>query len=879
MHLHRMNFFRLLLFALPFLTAVSMHAQHAKTVPGEVLFQLKSGVRAEQVEHLFHQEAGILPSFQVIRCVSEPMRIWLGSFDPSQTTSGEVIRLLESTSGISVAQANHVVESRETLPDDPFFSNQWYHAQLNDKDIDSDLAWDITTGGQTLFGEDIVVCVVEPQGAKWNHPDILPNHWVNESEIPDNGLDDDNNGYVDDYDGYNVTNGSDNISEGNHGTQVSSMIGAKGNNNAGIAGVNWDVKIMQVQLGSVSEANVISAYTYPLVMRKLYNQTGGDKGALVVATNSSWGTDNGQPSNAPLWCAMYDSLGYYGVLSCGATANNNVNIDVVGDLPTACPSEFLLSVTATNSDDVRTFSGYGQTTIDLGAPGANVYLAGNSTYSNTSGTSFASPCVAGAIALIYSAPCASLAATTQAFPSLAAEMVRDYIFDGIDTVSNLSSETVTGGRLNVRNSLDLVLADCDANLCTPPFALSSASQVDPLDVLVSWSAIPGVQSFSARFREVAGAIWTEITDLSSPTADLSNLLSCTLYEVQAQAFCEFGESDWSISHVFTSAGCCELPEAASLSSSTGTTLTVSWEPVFGAVSYGIVLTGGGLDLEIPEVAGTSFTFPSVPPCETYFISITTNCENSNPNASLDITVHSGGCADCTQLTFCDVIGDASSEWIEQVVVNDLTNATESNGGYADFTDLTTTLIGGQTYPISCTPGYSGFSYTQYFKVWADWNSDGEFQTNEVIFDPGNTTTTTVSGEFTVPLTVTPGHVRMRVSMSYMGNFGGGAMPVTCGSMEHGEAEDYCLIVDQEVQVNELSMDRLLIYPNPSSGDFFLSAPVDGEFRVFDMSGRQLLQQRFAKNSQSKIAGLSSGIYLISYVTESGISGQSRVVVQ
>ncbi len=101
-----------------------------------------------------------------------------------------------------------------------------------------------------------------------------------------------------------------------------------------IAGANWDVKLMVVTRDGISEAAVIESYTYPLEMRQLYNSTGGTKGAFVVATNSSWGIDNADPTDYPLWCAFYDSLGAVGVLSCGATANNNVNIDVVGDMPT-----------------------------------------------------------------------------------------------------------------------------------------------------------------------------------------------------------------------------------------------------------------------------------------------------------------------------------------------------------------------------------------------------------------------------------------------------------------------------------------------------------------------------------------------------------------
>jgi subtilisin family serine protease len=143
-------------------------------------------------------------------------------------------------------------------------------------------------------------------------------------------------------------------------------------------------------------------------MRRLYNETDGEKGAFVVATNASWGINGGEPADSPLWCAMYDSLGAQGVLNCGATANNNVDVDVVGDLPTACPSDFMISVTATNIDDMRTFSAYGATTIDVGAPGDNVYTTSISGgYGTTSGTSFASPLTAGVIGLLYSAPCAS----------------------------------------------------------------------------------------------------------------------------------------------------------------------------------------------------------------------------------------------------------------------------------------------------------------------------------------------------------------------------------------------------------------------------------------------------------------------------------------
>ena len=116
-------------------------------------------------------------------------------------------------------------------------------------------------------------------GSNYSHTDLIDNHWTNPGEVPDNGIDDDNNGYVDDYNGWNVGSNNDNIAGGGHGTSVSGMIGATGNNGTGGAGVNWDVDIMQVDMaGGLSESNVIAAYEYPKTLRDQFNATGGTEG-------------------------------------------------------------------------------------------------------------------------------------------------------------------------------------------------------------------------------------------------------------------------------------------------------------------------------------------------------------------------------------------------------------------------------------------------------------------------------------------------------------------------------------------------------------------------------------------------------------------------
>lgn len=443
------------------ITSASAQAelQQGDALPGELIVMFFDDVDAVKI--------GLEHGMEFSRELSNRAHVHLYAVPVGQ--EAQYLQALRADSRVEAAQLNHVVADRATEPNDPLFGQQWHHLEGGDHDIDSDEAWDVTTGGTAANGARIVVCVLEGGGTAYGHDDLIDNHWTNDGEIADNGVDDDNNGFVDDYNGWNATNGTDNISNGGHGTSVSGMIGATGDNGSGGAGVNWDVEIMQVQMGGLSESNVIMAYNYPLEMRALFNASAGAQGAFVVATNASWGIDLADPANFPVWCAYYDDLGAVGILNCGATANAQYDIDTQGDMPTGCSSDYMVSVTATNDNDVRTFSGYGATTIDLGAPGEDVYLpaGGGSSYGTTSGTSFASPCVAGAIALVYSAPCTELMDLVMANPQAGADMVLGYILDGVDVVDNLVGETVTGGRLNVANSVNLALAGCGPLDCTP----------------------------------------------------------------------------------------------------------------------------------------------------------------------------------------------------------------------------------------------------------------------------------------------------------------------------------------------------------------------------------------------------------------------------
>ena len=518
-------------------------------VPGEVLILLDDNSSIETVLSANKELNGMPTLLQSVRLVSKPMKIWLLSFDENSFSHDIILNQLYADEHVLLAQNNHYVQER-IVPNDTDFGNQWHHIDAQDNDIDSDDAWDITTGGLTANGDTIVVCVLEGGGADWDHPDLIDNHWVNHNEIPNDGLDNDQNGYVDDYDGWNTTGGNDNIAPGSHGTQVSGMIGATGNNNYAVSGINWDVKIMQVDMGPIgsisnpNEANVIDAYTYPLIMRQKYDSSGGTVGAFVVATNASWGIDYGDPASAPMWCALYDTLGDYGILNCGATTNSGLDVDAVGDLPTACGSDYMISVARTGSSDNHA-GGYGLTTVDFGAPGISVYTTfnGGGTGSAT-GTSFASPLTAGLIGLMYSIPCTEFADVADTNGQMAADLVRTALMDGCETVTSMQGKSVTGGRINAYNSLvELMTHFGCATACLTPNLVQTSLVEDTLAV-IGWSGSSA--SYNVRYREVQTGVTGWITLSSATNTDtIFGLTPCTSYEVQVQSQCSGNASDTS----------------------------------------------------------------------------------------------------------------------------------------------------------------------------------------------------------------------------------------------------------------------------------------------------------------------------------------------
>ncbi|MEO7959341.1 MAG: S8 family serine peptidase, partial [Fibrobacteria bacterium] len=288
-------------------------------------------------------------------------------------------------------------------------------------------AWDTYTGDQN-----VIVGIIDT-GIDYLHPDLVDNIWTNPGEIPGNGLDDDGNGYIDDVHGYDFANhDSDPMDDHFHGTHCAGTIAGSGNNGQGVAGVAWKAKLAALKFldasGSGSLEGAVEAIAYANAMD-------------IPITSNSWG--GGGFSQALK--DVIDAGGERGFLFVAAAGNESNDNDQFPAYPASYDSPNIISVAATDSrDEVAFFSNTGVTTVDLGAPGVDVYsCAPGGQYQYLSGTSMATPHVSGAAALLKSYN-----------PQLGYAELKAALLAGVDPIPSLNGRVLSNGRLNVAKALN-----------------------------------------------------------------------------------------------------------------------------------------------------------------------------------------------------------------------------------------------------------------------------------------------------------------------------------------------------------------------------------------------------------------------------------------
>lgn len=416
-----------------------------ESVPGEFIVQLKPSTNVAAFEK---QALGL--GVEVLDSIREDLILVRAAGESSKAgmiSAQKFAAKLSNLNMVELAEPNYLYRAVK-LPNDPDLQKLWGLKNsgaadsagargLSGIDVGAEAAWDITTGSKS-----VIVAVIDT-GIDFNHPDLAAQAWVNEKEKNGkSGIDDDGNGYVDDVNGFNFAgNKGDATDDNGHGSHCAGTIGAKGDDGKGLVGVNWDVSIMAVKFldksGSGSLANAVKSIDYARI-----------NGAHIMS--NSWG--GGGPSEV-LKKAIVDANAA-GILFVAAAGNEMNNNDTNPTFPAGYEVENVLSVAAIdNRGALASFSNWGLKTVHVAAPGVNIFsTVPGAKYDSYSGTSMATPHVAGVAALLL----AQNASSTHLD-------LKKRIIESARPLYNLKSRVSSGGIVDAYYALSGLVPPSDPN--------------------------------------------------------------------------------------------------------------------------------------------------------------------------------------------------------------------------------------------------------------------------------------------------------------------------------------------------------------------------------------------------------------------------------
>lgn len=410
-------------------------------VDGELLIQFKDGVTDEAKQKALDKVKGI-PAEKILTKAMERAGkkegLWLVKVNKNVL---EAIADLQGTGAVAFAEPNFIY-THTAVATDPYFTDGslWgmygpSTTPANPYGSNAAAAWAAgTTGSASVY-----IGIID-EGIQLTHPDLQGQVWTNPND-PVDGVDNDGNGLKDDVNGWDFANNDNSIYDGgtrgsldDHGTHVSGTIGGKANT-IGVVGLNWKVTLISAKfLGKRggTTANSVKAVDYLTNLKS--------RGINVVASNNSWG--GGGYSQA-----LYDAISRAnnaGILFIAAAGNSGTNNDTSPSYPSNYDLPNVIAVAAIDKQGaLASFSQYGATTVDLGAPGVDINsTTAYNTYSSYNGTSMATPHVTGAVALYAST-----------HPSASVAQIRNAILSSAVPTPSLSGKTVTGGRLDANAAL------------------------------------------------------------------------------------------------------------------------------------------------------------------------------------------------------------------------------------------------------------------------------------------------------------------------------------------------------------------------------------------------------------------------------------------
>lgn len=578
---------------------------------------------------------------------SEVGSIGLLQFHSASKSVADLVADLSTRADVEYAEPNYILHA-DLLPNDPRFGDLWGLRNTGQSilgvpgtpgaDISAVLAWDISTGSR------LSVATVVDTGIDYTHPDLAANVWSAPAAftvtIGGRAITCEAGSH-----GFNaITNVCDPLDDNNHGTHVSGTIGAVGNNSVGVVGVNWTASIMGSKFldstGSGTTANAINAIEFAIQAKAAFGGAAGTANVRVLS--NSWG--GGGFSQALL--DEINKAGASDMLFVAAAGNSSANNDVTPHYPSSYNAPNVLAVAATdNNDALASFSNYGATSVNIGAPGVSILSTiRNGGYDFFNGTSMATPHVSGAALLILS-KCA-----------LGTAALRTNILSNGDAIPSLSGITTTGARLNVNKAIRACAAPPG-----PDFTLSaspaSQSVVQGASTSYTVTITPSGGFAGAVTLSASGLPTGAATSFSPNPATSSSSMSVTTsastpagsYAVTITGVSGALSHTTSVTLVVTGPSTPDFTLSASPSSQTviqgaSTSYTATITPS-GGFTGSVTLSVSGLP------AGSTGTFSPNPTTSTSALSVTTDPIATPPGSYvLTITGASGSLTRTTSVT-------------------------------------------------------------------------------------------------------------------------------------------------------------------------------------------------------------------------------------
>ena len=361
-------------------------------------------------------------------------RIGTEVWDIGSVPVTEAVEKLRRDPRVELVEPDYLVYATAVYPNDPQFGQQWSLQNSGrpsgkpDADMDGPEAWTATPGTPVLIG-------VIDSGIEFDHEDLAGVVYTNPNEIPGNNFDDDGNGYADDVHGWDFRNGDNDPNDDNgHGTHVSGLIAAPGNNGKGVAGVCWSARIVPLKFlsasGSGATSDAIAAIQYAIRLG-------------VKVLNTSWGSF--LYSNA-LRDAVADAADH-GVLIIASSGNDTSDTDLYPTYPAGYDLPNVIAVTSTDRNDALAwFADYGRNTVDIAAPGYDIIgtFPGNR-YVRLSGSSMSTALVSGAACLLWSRA-----------PFMTDQDMKAALYASVDKLPSLEGRVTTGGRVNLQRLMSTI---------------------------------------------------------------------------------------------------------------------------------------------------------------------------------------------------------------------------------------------------------------------------------------------------------------------------------------------------------------------------------------------------------------------------------------